>query len=72
MDGAPGEITKYIPVFRPTGHPLGVPIRSRRIGRTPDRSVRRRAGKAVSVYKSTTCGLDQPRNLVISSVNEPY
>ena len=40
--------------------------------RTPDRSVRSPIGKIVSFYKSTTCGLDQPRNVVISSVNEPY
>ena len=45
---------------------------SGRFCRTPDRSVRSPAGKMVSFYKSTTCGLDQPQNVVISSVNEPY
>ena len=40
--------------------------------RTPDRSVRSPIGKIVSIYKSITCGLDQPRNVVIMSVKEPY
>ncbi len=40
--------------------------------RTPDRSVRSLNCKIVSIYKSTTCDLDQSRNVVISSVNESY
>jgi hypothetical protein len=40
--------------------------------RTPDRSVRSPAGEPISYLISTTCGLDQPQNIVISSVNEPY
>ncbi len=40
--------------------------------RTPDRSVRSPTGKIVSFYKSTTCDLDRPQNVVISCVNEPY
>ena len=39
--------------------------------RTPDRSVRSPTGEIVCFYKSTTCDLDQPRNVVIGSVNEP-